>query len=111
MAQIRHGQIAQASRDRAKIHAGMEEELDDADAGQRSQCKMLYTARHREETFEARGDIALHLLRRHARIERRHDDRRDMQRREDVHGHSCERVEAKDRYYQGSHDYYVGIPQ
>ena len=111
MAQVRHRQVTQPGRRRVKVYSGMEEHLDDADAGQRARLDMLDFAAHGEEALEAGGDVAFHVLRRHAGIKRGDDYRRNMERWKNVDRHPGERVESKDGDNQRSHDYRVGIAQ
>ena len=56
------------------VGAGLEEDLDDADAGQRPRLHVIDAAAEREEALEPAGDVGLDLLGRHAVVEGGDDD-------------------------------------
>src|SRR5262249_1899515 len=73
------------------VRARLEIDFDDADSGQRARLDVLDAAAKGEEALEAAGDVGLDLLRRHAVIEGRDDDHRDVHRGEHGDRHADER--------------------
>jgi len=109
MAQVRHRQVTQRGRRRAQVNAGVEEDLDYADPGQRPRLDMLDLAAQGEEALESRANVAFHLQRGHPGIKRGHHDGRNVQRWKHVHRHPRERVEAEDSDDQRPDDYRVRV--
>ena len=72
-AEIGHRQVRDLVHVRIGARPGLEEHLDDADAGQRARLHVIDAGAEREEPLEAAGDVGLDLFRRHAGVERRDD--------------------------------------
>ena len=61
VAQVGHRQVGERGRRRVDVGARVEEDLDDAHAGQRARLDVLDVAAQREEALEAGRDVALDL--------------------------------------------------
>ena len=72
--QLRHGQVGDGGDRGVGIGAGLEIDLDQAHAGQRSRLDVVDAAAQREEPLEGIRDVGFNLLRRHAVVKRRHHD-------------------------------------
>ncbi len=81
-AQIGHREIRDLVDVRVGVGARLEEHLDDAHARQRPRLHVIDARAEREEPLEPAGDVGLDLLGRHAVVERRDDDLRNVDRRE-----------------------------
>src|SRR5262249_10224920 len=68
--------------------ARLEEDLDDAHAGQRPGLHMVDAGAEREEPLEPPRDVVLDLLGRHAVVEGCHHDLRDVDRRKEIDRHA-----------------------
>ena len=95
---------------RIGIRARMEEDFDDADAGERARLDVFDAAAERQETFQAKGDAVFDLLGRHARIEGGDDDDRNVDGGEHVHGHARQADGAQNRDDEAGDYDEVGCP-
>ncbi len=69
------------------IGAGLEVNLDEADAGQRARLAVIDVGGQGEEALEGVGDVGFNLLRRHAAIESGHHHHRHVDLGEKIDGH------------------------
>ena len=107
--QVRHREIRDLVDVGVGVGAGLEEHLDDADARQRPRLHVIDAGAEREEPLEAAGDVGLDLLRRHAVVERRDDDLRDVDVGEQVDRHAHDAGQPDDRDDQRHDDDEVGV--
>ena len=76
-----------AWRHRVGVGSGAEVDLDEADAGKRAGLHVVDAAGERELALEVIGDVGFDLLRRHAGVEGRDGDDRQVDGREHVDRH------------------------
>ena len=86
------------------VGVGLKINANDADAVERSRFDVVDAAGEGEEALQVIGDVAFDLLRRHSRVERRHDDHRNVHRREHVHRHSRDAAHAQNQDDQAGND-------
>src|SRR4030095_6858813 len=104
-AQLRHREIRDGGHRRVRVASWLEVDFDYADTGEGARLYVLDAGAQRAEAFEPARDIRLDLFRRHAGIERRHNDHWDVHRREHVDGHTDEARHAHNRDEQAdNHD-------
>ena len=72
--------------------AGLEICLDDADAQQRAGLHVIQAACLREPALQGIGDIGFNVHRRHAGVESRHHNHREIDRRKKIHRHAGQRL-------------------
>ncbi len=98
--QIGHGEIGNRTEVGVGVSPGLEIDLDQADARQRSRFDVIDSAAQREETFERIGDVGFNLLRRHSGVERRHHHHGNVDGGKEVDGHAHQRHCADDCHHQ-----------
>jgi hypothetical protein len=107
---VRQSEIGKLRDIGVGIGARLEEHFDDADAEQRARLHMVDAAGQREEPFQGVGDVGFDVLGRHARIERRHHDFRQVDRREQIHRHPHKAGHADHHQRQADHNDEIRVP-
>ena len=87
-AQVGHGEVGDVADRDVGIGAGLEVDLDQADAGKRARFAVVDIGGQGEEALEGVGDVGLDLLRRHAVVERGDDHNGHVDLREKIDGHA-----------------------
>ena len=107
--QVRQREVGNLGYVGVGVGAGLKVDLDDADAQQRTRFQVVDAARQREKAFQGIGDIGLDVLRRHAGVERRHHDLRQVDRGEKIHRHARQAGDSDHQEGQADHDDEVWI--
>src|SRR5262249_6643141 len=108
--QVGHRQVRDHGHRGVGVRAGLEVDLEQADAGQGTRLDVLDAAAEGEEALEAARDVDLDLLWWHARVEGGDDDDGDADGWEHVDGHASQAGGADDRDDQADDDDEVRIP-
>ena len=103
-AQISQRQIRDAAEIGVRIGPWLKIDFDQTDAGQGSRFDVINSATQRKESFEGISDVGLNLLRWHAGIKCRHNDDRNINWREQIHGHSAQSDGSDDGDHQTQND-------
>ncbi len=110
-AQVRHGEIGDVAERGVGISAGLKIDSDEADAGEGARFDVVDVAAQSEKSLEGIRDVGFNLLRRHAGVKGGHDNDRDIDLREQVHGHAHHGGDANHRDHQADHDDEIRICQ